>query len=91
MAAVRVIFWVALGALLWTHAVYPLAAGILAGVRRRSVSWSPGSEPRVAVVVAAHNEGEVIERRIGNLRALDYPPERLEIVVASDASSDRTD
>jgi cellulose synthase/poly-beta-1,6-N-acetylglucosamine synthase-like glycosyltransferase len=45
----------------------------------------------VTVVVAAHDEEAVIERRLENLLALDYPPEQLEIVVASDASSDRTD
>ena len=47
-------------------------------------------EPTVTVIVAAHNEERVIERRLENLLALDYPPEKLELVVASDASSDRT-
>jgi cellulose synthase/poly-beta-1,6-N-acetylglucosamine synthase-like glycosyltransferase len=47
--------------------------------------------PTVALIVAAYNEEAVIERRIANLRSLDYPPERLQIVVTSDASSDRTD
>jgi cellulose synthase/poly-beta-1,6-N-acetylglucosamine synthase-like glycosyltransferase len=42
------------------------------------------------VIVAAHNEEPVIERRLENLLALDYPAEKLEIVVASDASTDRT-
>ena len=43
------------------------------------------------MIVAAHDEEDVIERRLENLLALDYPAERLEIVVASDASTDRTD
>jgi cellulose synthase/poly-beta-1,6-N-acetylglucosamine synthase-like glycosyltransferase len=47
--------------------------------------------PVVAVVVTAHDEESVIERRIENLRALDYPPEKLELVVTSDASTDQTD
>ena len=47
--------------------------------------------PSVTVVVAAWNEEAVIERRLENLLALDYPADRLEIVVASDASTDRTD
>ena len=42
------------------------------------------------MIVAAYNEEAVIERRLENLLALDYPADRLEIVVASDASSDRT-
>ena len=45
--------------------------------------------PTVAVIVAAHNEEAVIERRVANLLALDYPRDKLEIVVTSDASTDR--
>jgi len=48
-------------------------------------------EPTVTVVVAAHDEETVIERRLENLLALDYPPDRVEVVVASDASTDGTD
>ena len=48
-------------------------------------------EPTVAVIVAAYNEEEVIERRIANLLELDYPRDQLEIVVTSDASTDRTE
>jgi cellulose synthase/poly-beta-1,6-N-acetylglucosamine synthase-like glycosyltransferase len=47
--------------------------------------------PTVAVVVAALDEQAVIERRIANLRELDYPAERLELVVTSDGSTDRTE
>ena len=43
------------------------------------------------MIVAAYNEEAVIERRIENLRALDYPRGQLEIVVTSDASTDRTE
>jgi cellulose synthase/poly-beta-1,6-N-acetylglucosamine synthase-like glycosyltransferase len=48
------------------------------------------AEPTVTVIIPAYNEEPVIERRLENLLELDYPPEKLEIVVASDASSDRT-
>ena len=44
----------------------------------------------MTVIVAAYNEEAVIERRLENLLALDYPADKLEIVVASDASTDRT-
>ena len=47
--------------------------------------------PSVVVIVAAHNEETVIERRVANLLALDYPRERLQVVVTSDASDDRTE
>ena len=90
MAVAKVLFWGSLGALAWTHVGYPLAAGALARARRRPVAADPGAEPAVTVVVAAYNEEAVIERRLDNLLALDYPADRLEIVVASDASTDRT-
>ena len=86
----EVLFWASLAALVWTHVAYPLAARGLAAVRTRPVRT--GDElPSVSLIVAAHNEEVVIERRIENLRALDYPADRLEIVVTSDASGDATD
>jgi cellulose synthase/poly-beta-1,6-N-acetylglucosamine synthase-like glycosyltransferase len=90
MVVLEVVFWTALGALAWTHLGYPLAAAALARVRRRTVRKGDGT-PRVSVIVAAANEEQVIRRRLENLLALDYPDEKLEIVVASDASTDRTD
>jgi cellulose synthase/poly-beta-1,6-N-acetylglucosamine synthase-like glycosyltransferase len=87
---VKLVFWGSLGALAWTHAGYPLAAAALARVRRRPVRTGEAT-PRVSVIVAAHDEEEVIAGRLENLLALDYPREQLEIVVASDASTDRTD
>ncbi|HET7367394.1 MAG TPA: glycosyltransferase family 2 protein [Gaiella sp.] len=90
MFAAKTLFWGALGGLAWTHVGYPLAAGALARVRERRVLKDPAAEPTVAIIVAAHNEEAVIERRLENLLALDYPADRLQIVVASDASTDRT-
>jgi cellulose synthase/poly-beta-1,6-N-acetylglucosamine synthase-like glycosyltransferase len=86
----KTLFWGSLGALAWTHVGYPLAAGALVRLRERRVAKDASFEPSVAVIVAAHDEEAVIERRLENLLALDYPSERLEIVVASDASTDRT-
>jgi cellulose synthase/poly-beta-1,6-N-acetylglucosamine synthase-like glycosyltransferase len=88
---VAIAFWAALGLLAWTHALYPAAARLLAVLRTRPVRRDDAALPPVTVVVAAYNEEPVIERRLENLRALDYPADRLEIVVTSDASTDRTD
>ncbi|HEY6052336.1 MAG TPA: glycosyltransferase family 2 protein [Gaiellaceae bacterium] len=90
MIAARVLFWASFGALVWTHAAYPAAAALVARVRRREIRRDDGLLPSVAVIVAAYNEEAVIERRIENLRALDYPAEKLEIVVTADAPTDRT-
>ena len=84
------LFWGSLGAICWTHAGYPLLAALLAQLRPRPVTRGDAT-PSVAVIVAAHDEEAVIGRRLENLLALDYPPDRLEVVVASDASADTTD
>ena len=89
MIVAKIVFWVSLAALVWTHAAYPLAAALLARVRPRPVRTA-AIEPSVTVIVAAYNEEAVIERRLENLLALDYPAEKLEVIVTSDASTDRT-
>jgi cellulose synthase/poly-beta-1,6-N-acetylglucosamine synthase-like glycosyltransferase len=86
----KVVFWGSLGALAWTHVAYPAAAELAARLRTRRVLKDPSTEPTVTVIIPAYNEEAVIERRLENLLDLDYPSEKLEIVVASDASSDRT-
>ena len=90
MIVVKALFWGSLGALAWTHAGYPLATAVLARLRPRKIRKADLT-PSVTVVVAAWNEEPVIRRRVENLLAQDYPRDRFEIVVASDASGDRTD
>jgi cellulose synthase/poly-beta-1,6-N-acetylglucosamine synthase-like glycosyltransferase len=86
----KTVFWGSLAALAWTNLAYPVAAGIAARRRPRLVRDDPAALPSVTVVVAAHNEEAVIQRRLENLLVQDYPVESLEIVVSSDASTDRT-
>ena len=90
MIVVVVLFWISLAALAWTHVVYPLVAIGLARIVPRPVH-DADVEPTVAVIVAAYNEESVIARRLENLLELDYPADRLQIVVTSDASDDRTE
>ena len=89
MLVVKILFWVSLAALVWTHVGYALATALAARMRRRRID-AREIEPSVSVVVAAHNESDVIERRVRNLLDLDYPRELVEVVVASDASTDGT-
>src|SRR3954454_6965468 len=91
MIAAIVLFWGSLAALAWTHALYPLAVALAARVRTRRGALDDGYLPSVAVIVTAYNEESAIERRLENLRGLDYPPELVELVVTSDASTDRTE
>jgi cellulose synthase/poly-beta-1,6-N-acetylglucosamine synthase-like glycosyltransferase len=90
VVVVEILFLASLGGLVWTHVAYPAIVALLARVAERRVR-AADAEPSVAVIVAAYNEEGVVARRIENLLALDYPPERLEIVVSSDSSTDRTE
>jgi cellulose synthase/poly-beta-1,6-N-acetylglucosamine synthase-like glycosyltransferase len=88
---VAVLFWVSVALLAYTHVGYPLVLWALA--RSRGARPEPASEgplPRVSLIVAAHDEEDVIDRKVRDALAQDYPRERLEVVVASDGSTDRT-
>jgi cellulose synthase/poly-beta-1,6-N-acetylglucosamine synthase-like glycosyltransferase len=87
---VEILFCVSMAGLVWTHVAYPAFAALLARLAPRRVRKAE-IEPTVAVIIAAYNEESVIARRIENLLALDYPQNKLQIVVSSDASSDRTE
>ena len=87
---VKILFWTSLVLLAWTHVLYPACAELLARVATRRVR-AADIEPTVAVIVAAYNEEPVIGRRIQNLLELDYPRDKLQLVVTSDASTDRTE
>src|SRR5581483_1836028 len=90
--AVAIVFWCSAFLLVYTHAGYPLVLWALARLRRTRgfAEAPPGELPIVSLVVAAYDEEAVIEEKVRNALALDYPRERLELIVASDGSGDRT-
>lgn len=92
MLAWEVVFWLCAALLLYAQIGYPLVLAALARVRRAAAVASPPQPqpPVVSLIVAAYNEEAVIARKVDNALALDYPRERLEVVVASDGSSDAT-
>ena len=85
----EILFWTSLAALVWTHLAYPLVIAVWA----RAHPW-PVAEadilPMVSLIIPAYNEESVIVSRLENALELDYPSELLEILVTSDASTDRT-
>ena len=90
MRLLRTIFWATSALLAYTHAGYPAVLRLLAGGRKPD-PLVPGTErPAVSLVIAAHDEEEVIARKVENALALGYPRELLEVVVASDGSTDST-
>jgi hypothetical protein len=91
MPVVEVVFWAAVALLVYAHLGYPLLLRALVAVRSsRGPVTAPVELPVVSLIVAAHDEEAVIERKVADALALDYPREKLELIVASDGSSDRT-
>src|SRR4029453_13094161 len=84
-----VLFWIALLLLVYLYFGYPILAWIRARLWPRTHQRSP-MEPAVTVIVVAHDEADRIESRLEKLLARDYPGERLEILLASDGSTDET-
>jgi cellulose synthase/poly-beta-1,6-N-acetylglucosamine synthase-like glycosyltransferase len=90
MEVLEVLFWVSAGLLVYTHIGYPLMLALLARRRRARTVTEPATQPAVSLIVAAHDEEAVIAAKVANALALDYPRELLELIVASDGSTDRT-
>ena len=86
----EVTFWFGAAALLYTYAAYPLLVTLVSVLRPRRLKRGP-YQPAVSVIITAYNEERDIAGKLENTLALDYPKELLEIIVASDCSSDRTD
>jgi hypothetical protein len=85
----EVAFWFALAVIAYTYAGFPLLLALRAAMFRRPYREGV-AEPTVSLVICAHDEARSIGARIENALALDYPGEKLEIVIASDGSSDGT-
>jgi cellulose synthase/poly-beta-1,6-N-acetylglucosamine synthase-like glycosyltransferase len=85
-------FWALLAAIAATYVGYAaLVLALAAFPKRRARGAAPaGFAPRVALVVPAHDEEAIIEAKLRNFLALDYPCDRLEAVVISDGSTDAT-
>jgi cellulose synthase/poly-beta-1,6-N-acetylglucosamine synthase-like glycosyltransferase len=98
VTVIAIVFWVSVGLILYAHIGYPVLLGLLAWLRERMPRTRrsrprplPDDElPTVSVIVAAYAEQDVIGERVANLRALDYPPQLVELIVACDGSPDET-
>jgi glycosyltransferase involved in cell wall biosynthesis len=89
--ALEWIFWTCLTLGLYPYAGYPALAWLLGRLRNRTVQADDGVLPAVTVVTAARNEAACIEATVRNKLEQDYPADRLDIIVVSDASDDGTD
>ena len=84
------LFWGALAAIAYAYVVFPLI--VLLRGRLWSQPFTQGDiTPRVSIIVAAHNEESSIGSKLQNVLSVDYPAERLEVIIASDGSDDDTE
>lgn len=86
-----VIFWLSAIAVIYAYFGYPFLLLVLSYSRNHKVERDLGYCPKVSFIVTVHNEEKRIEDKITNTLALDYPKDKLEIIFASDASTDATD
>lgn len=88
---IEIVFWSAATLIVYVYAGYPLLLVLVravGGARRVAVAEH---RPSLTLIVSAYNEAGIIGEKIANSLSLDYPADRLEILVVSDASSDDTD
>ena len=86
-----IVFWAALLIVVYTYLLYPVLVWLLT-VARKAPDYAPLAEwPDLSLIIAAYNEEAVLRAKLENALALDYPDEKLDIIVVSDESSDDTD
>jgi cellulose synthase/poly-beta-1,6-N-acetylglucosamine synthase-like glycosyltransferase len=91
------LFWLSAGFIVYTYAGYPALLAVWTRLRGRTAAGRDARRtshesrwPGVSVIIAARNEGARLPARIENILASDYPVDRIEIIVASDGSTDGT-
>ncbi|HOE10820.1 MAG TPA: glycosyltransferase [bacterium] len=84
------LFLVSLALVVYTYLGYPLILKLLGKLRKPRLAWTSIEPPSVSVIIAAYNEEEAVQSRIANILASDYPSEKIEVLIASDGSTDRT-
>jgi len=87
---IQILFWVFILFIFYVYLGYPLLLFILSKLQPASLIHKVEITPSVSLLVAAYNEAKVIEQKIENCLAINYPRNKLEIIIASDGSTDIT-
>jgi len=90
---ISIFFWILVFLVFYTYFGYGLLIKVILLVRGKAPIYSIEKEtdlPRLALIIAAYNEEEVINEKLVNTLALDYPGEKLHIIVITDGSNDKT-
>ncbi len=91
MLTIKIIWWISIFIIFEAMIGYPLSLMVLNKTIKRINKKDYSYEPTVSVMVVVHNEEKIIEKKLNNLLELDYPREKLDFLIASDFSTDRTD
>jgi cellulose synthase/poly-beta-1,6-N-acetylglucosamine synthase-like glycosyltransferase len=91
MIAPAIVFWCAVGILCYVFVGYPLILVVLGRFVRKRLVFEALPPPTVSLIVSAYNEEKVIGEKIENCLSIQYPQDKLEIIIVSDASTDQTD
>jgi len=91
MIILQIIFWTGLFLVFFSYVIFPLFLSIASRKKKINTLVFSGEEfPFISILLSAHNEEEVIRKKIETILANDYPPAKMEILVGSDCSSDAT-
>ena len=85
------VFWGAVLWVLYAYLLYPLILSLMSASKRAVRHVAPETCPQGSLVLAAHNVETVLGEKLENSLALDYPPDRIQIIVVSDGSTDATE
>jgi len=91
MSAAEFTFWLCVAVLAYTYAGYPLLLLLLSLGRKARLQPDEAWAPLVSVIIPVHNEQENLPEKMRNTLSLEWPGEKLEVIVASDASDDESD
>lgn len=87
----EVLFWFSMFVVVYSYTVYPLLLFVFVKLFGKPIRQDGAYLPSVGVLVPAHNEEQVIKKKIDNILAINYPPEKLSVWVGSDCSTDATE
>ncbi len=88
----QISFWVLLILFVHCYVLFPITLPFVSEIfkRKETENEADCDTPKVSILISAYNEEAVIERKIQNLLELDYPKEKLEILIGDDGSADKT-
>ena len=91
MITLELVFWISMFLVAYTYTVYPAIVFLATRITKRRETVEPVSLPSVTLVVSVFNEARVLPIKLQNIRALDYPLDKLTMLFGSDGSTDETD